>query len=211
MDTAASTPPLASFRRWPAWGRRPPVIPASPGQPRRCARSPRFPTARITARRSDGRETRGVEFIDERRSFVLQRTPPALIGFLDGTPTDVLETCGSPTFLDRTRQRRRATPVRQLLRRRRDLRVRSGRAAAGEDVPGRPGPGRAGVRPRNADGRLRRRVRRQQHRRSSISQPGSLDRIPGHSTHRLSEDDPAMNRLSARPPRVSGPRADARV
>ena len=47
-----------------------------------------------------GTETRGVEFIDDRRSFVLQRTPPALIGFLDSTPTDVLETCGSPTFLD---------------------------------------------------------------------------------------------------------------
>ena len=48
-----------------------------------------------------GAETRGVEFIDDRRSFVLQRTPPALIGFLDTTPTEVLETCGSPTFLDR--------------------------------------------------------------------------------------------------------------
>jgi hypothetical protein len=47
-----------------------------------------------------GAETRGVEFIDDRRSFVLQRTPPALISFLDSTPTDVLETCGSPTFLD---------------------------------------------------------------------------------------------------------------
>jgi hypothetical protein len=47
-----------------------------------------------------GTETRGVEFIDDRRSFVLQRSPPALIGFLDSTPTDVLETCGSPTFLD---------------------------------------------------------------------------------------------------------------
>ena len=37
----------------------------------------------------------------DRRAFVLQRTPPALISFLDRyTPTDVLETCASPTFLD---------------------------------------------------------------------------------------------------------------
>jgi hypothetical protein len=34
-------------------------------------------------------------------AFVLQRTPPALIRFDDGTtPTDILETCSSPTFLD---------------------------------------------------------------------------------------------------------------
>jgi hypothetical protein len=46
-----------------------------------------------------GAETRGIEFVGD-RAFVLQRTPPALVGFLGTTPTDVLETCGSPTFLD---------------------------------------------------------------------------------------------------------------
>ena len=59
-----------------------------------------FPNGTYYSSPLGGAETRGVEFIDERRSFVLQRTPPALIGFLDSTPTDVLETCGSPTFLD---------------------------------------------------------------------------------------------------------------
>jgi hypothetical protein len=48
-----------------------------------------------------GGETRGIEFLpDHRRSFILQRTPPALISFYDANSTDVLETCGSPTFLD---------------------------------------------------------------------------------------------------------------
>ena len=97
----------------------------SPWTTHRIARSPRFPTAPITARRSPGRRRAVCEFIDERRSFVLQRTPPALIGFLDSTPTDVLETCGSPTFLDQHDSGVGATPVRHLLRRRRDLRVRS--------------------------------------------------------------------------------------
>jgi len=59
-----------------------------------------FPSGTYYSSPLAGAETRGVAFIDERRSFVLQRTPPALIGFLDSTPTDVLETCGSPTFLD---------------------------------------------------------------------------------------------------------------
>jgi len=48
-----------------------------------------------------GSETRGIEF-SEGRAFVLQRTPPALIAFTDQyTATDVLETCASPTFLDK--------------------------------------------------------------------------------------------------------------
>jgi hypothetical protein len=55
-----------------------------------------------------GAETRGIEFVgpdDDKRAFILQRTPPALIAFedhttVDRTPTDILETCGSPTFLD---------------------------------------------------------------------------------------------------------------
>ena len=59
-----------------------------------------FPNGTYYSSPLAGAETRGVEFIDERRSFVLQRTPPALISFLDSTPTEVLETCGSPTFLD---------------------------------------------------------------------------------------------------------------
>ena len=34
------------------------------------------------------------------RRSSLQRSPPALIGFTRDTPTDILETCSSPTFLD---------------------------------------------------------------------------------------------------------------
>jgi hypothetical protein len=56
-----------------------------------------------------GAETRGIAFIDNEqdpslsRAFVLQRSPPTLIGFLAANmaPTDLLETCGSPTFLDK--------------------------------------------------------------------------------------------------------------
>ena len=47
-----------------------------------------------------GSETRGIRFVNG-RAFVLQRSPPALVGFQGSTPTDVLETCGSPTFLDK--------------------------------------------------------------------------------------------------------------
>jgi len=47
-----------------------------------------------------GSETRGIRFVNG-RAFVLQRSPPALVGFQGATPTDVLETCGSPTFLDK--------------------------------------------------------------------------------------------------------------
>jgi hypothetical protein len=48
-----------------------------------------------------GGETRGVQFVNG-QAFVLQRSPPALIRFLDQyTPTDVLEACSSPTFLDK--------------------------------------------------------------------------------------------------------------
>jgi hypothetical protein len=47
-----------------------------------------------------GSETRGIQFVDG-KAFVLQRSPPAVIRFLDQyTPTDILETCSSPTFLD---------------------------------------------------------------------------------------------------------------
>jgi DNA-binding beta-propeller fold protein YncE len=54
-----------------------------------------------------GSETRGIQFVDG-SAFVLQRSPPALVRFLPsnspqypGTPTDILETCSSPTFLDK--------------------------------------------------------------------------------------------------------------
>jgi hypothetical protein len=54
-----------------------------------------------------GTETRGIQFVDG-SAFVLQRSPPALVRFLPpnsplypGTPTDTLETCSSPTFLDK--------------------------------------------------------------------------------------------------------------
>lgn len=61
-----------------------------------------------------GTETRGVRFLSDplngtTQAFVLQRTPPALIAFNVGadaerrvrvTPSNVLETCSSPTFLD---------------------------------------------------------------------------------------------------------------
>lgn len=55
-----------------------------------------------------GSEARGIQFIpDANRAFVLQRVPPALVGFdldrdpLTGLyrPTDVIETCASPTYL----------------------------------------------------------------------------------------------------------------
>jgi DNA-binding beta-propeller fold protein YncE len=55
-----------------------------------------------------GTEVRGIQFVlNGTRAFVLQRNPPALISFdlvtdEDGTrhvPTDVIETCNSPTFL----------------------------------------------------------------------------------------------------------------
>ena len=53
-------------------------------------------------------ETRGIQFVDYQdpnippRAFVLQRNPPALISFVESnqSPSDMLETCGSPTFLD---------------------------------------------------------------------------------------------------------------
>jgi DNA-binding beta-propeller fold protein YncE len=53
-----------------------------------------------------GGETRGIEFLppETQRAFVLQRFPPALVGFdiapgHGNLPSDVLETCTSPTFL----------------------------------------------------------------------------------------------------------------
>jgi len=69
-----------------------------------------------------GSETRGVQFLDDveflddpdptkhidrNRAFVLQRSPPTLIGFVASNmaASDFLETCGSPTFLDKYPQR----------------------------------------------------------------------------------------------------------
>jgi hypothetical protein len=54
-----------------------------------------------------GAEIRGIEFLANNRAFVLQRTPPALVGFdmsnadtvFPNFPSDILETCTSPTFL----------------------------------------------------------------------------------------------------------------
>jgi DNA-binding beta-propeller fold protein YncE len=51
-----------------------------------------------------GSEARGIQFIPAiHRAFLLQRTPPALVGFdtLDGqnVASDVLEVCSGPTFL----------------------------------------------------------------------------------------------------------------
>jgi YVTN family beta-propeller protein len=55
-----------------------------------------------------GTEDRGIQFFpDLNRAFVLQRNPPALVGFdltrdpLTGVlhPTDLIETCANPTFL----------------------------------------------------------------------------------------------------------------
>ena len=100
------------------------------------------------------------------------------------------------------RQRRRATPVRHLLRRRRDLRVRPGGAAAGDRRSSSAGarPGWCSTRTRATSPTS---VKFGDNdivgHRSRARQP---DRIPRHSTHRLPEDDPAMNRRR-RPPRVS--------
>jgi DNA-binding beta-propeller fold protein YncE len=55
-----------------------------------------------------GAEIRGIKFLpDANRAFVLQRVPPALVGFdtskdplaFGNFPSDVLETCAGPTFL----------------------------------------------------------------------------------------------------------------
>jgi hypothetical protein len=62
-----------------------------------------FPNGSTYASPLFGAETRGIQFIEgQDRAFVLQRTPPTLIGFVASTAaaTDTLETCGSPTFLD---------------------------------------------------------------------------------------------------------------
>jgi len=57
-----------------------------------------------------GAEIRGITFMPEgNRAFALQRVPPALVGFdisrppdpYGNFPTDVLETCAGPTFLQR--------------------------------------------------------------------------------------------------------------
>jgi hypothetical protein len=55
-----------------------------------------------------GAEIRGIQFLPEgNRAFVLQRVPPALVGFdvsrdqsaFGNFPSDILETCSAPTFL----------------------------------------------------------------------------------------------------------------
>jgi hypothetical protein len=51
-----------------------------------------------------GSEIRGIQFPPVptgQEAFVLQRSPPALVGFNGGNPTSFLETCTSPTFLYR--------------------------------------------------------------------------------------------------------------
>ena len=56
-----------------------------------------------------GAEIRGIQFLDDARAFVLQRVPPALVGFdiskdpqaFGNFSTEVLETCAAPTFLQR--------------------------------------------------------------------------------------------------------------
>ncbi len=64
-------------------------------------------TASTTTRRSRAPRHAGSSSWTEPR-VVLQRSPPALVRFLPpdsplypGTPTDILETCSSPTFLDK--------------------------------------------------------------------------------------------------------------
>jgi hypothetical protein len=56
-----------------------------------------------------GVEIRGIQFLPaSNRAFVLQRVPPALVGFDVSTdprafgnfPSEVLETCAAPTFLE---------------------------------------------------------------------------------------------------------------
>jgi hypothetical protein len=45
-----------------------------------------------------GEQTRGIQNVLG-RTFLLQRNPPAVVGFSGTTPADVLETCSSPTYL----------------------------------------------------------------------------------------------------------------
>ncbi len=157
-----------------------------------------------------GAETRGVEFIDDRRSFVLQRTPPALIGFLDSTPTDVLETCGSPTFLD---QHDNGVGPRLFVTCFADGEIyvfdptvprlvktfRVGRGPAGlvfDENPDARSPTPSGSATTTC--------------RSSISSRGARPNTRSFNASAFrgrSHDEPTV----WRPPRVSGPRADARV
>jgi hypothetical protein len=83
----------------------PDINPQTPGRIREIAA---FPVGNTYNSPLVGAETRGIEFVgpeNDKRAFILQRTPPALIAFedhtlVDRTPTDILETCASPTFLD---------------------------------------------------------------------------------------------------------------
>ena len=69
------------------------------------------PTADVCTSPRVGAEIRGIQFGPQpERAFILQRTPPALVGFdiangnggvFGNVSTDVLETCESPTFLQR--------------------------------------------------------------------------------------------------------------
>ena len=55
-----------------------------------------------------GSETRGIQFVKSmagtdvvEHAFVLQRVPPAVVDFYQGIPSQVLEVCQSPTFLQK--------------------------------------------------------------------------------------------------------------
>ena len=124
--TAPSTRPRATCPRSRAWERpRECAVARKEHDLAPCARSRRSRTARTTTRRSRAPRRAGSSSWTG-HAFVLQRSPPALVGFQDQyTPTDILETCSSPTFLDKYDSGVGDAPVRHLLRRRRDLRLRS--------------------------------------------------------------------------------------
>jgi DNA-binding beta-propeller fold protein YncE len=46
----------------------------------------------------NGTETRGIELVDQ-HAFVLQRVPPTVVSFYEGTANQFIEVCQSPTFL----------------------------------------------------------------------------------------------------------------
>ena len=97
-------------RRWsPGWARPPPADTADAGGDPRHRRVPERATRYNTP--LAGAETRGIEFVDGPAPFVLQRTPPALVGFDGGDrhhrARDLLEP-DVPLQVRRRRRRGRA-------------------------------------------------------------------------------------------------------
>ena len=166
-DGDASTRRRATRPRSPALG----TTANCPRPARRGARDRGVPERRVLQLAARGRRDARDPVRERHSAFVLQRSPPALVAIpardsqRTGTPTDILETCSSPTFLDKYDDRRGETRLFVTCFDDGEIYVFDpARAAAGEDVPGRPRAVRAGLRQHaRPQRRLRRRLRRQQH------------------------------------------------